>query len=122
MNYPALKDYFLISLILLSACHFPGLDEHDSNFENRQQPHANSKNTAHTLKGRTDGKGFDLVFVADGFTEEEMPQFFQAVQNYRSFSEQYDPAFLKTRCSTAALNVNGWTALFVWTRKKCWMW
>ena len=93
MNYPALKDYFLISLILLSACHFPGLDEHDSNVENRQHSHELTSNTAHTLKGRTDGKGFDLVFVADGFTEEEMPQFFQAVQNYRSFSEQYEPVF-----------------------------
>jgi len=93
MNYPALKDYFLISLILLPACHFPGLDEHDSNVESRQHSHELTSNTAHTLKGRTDGKGFDLVFVADGFTEEEMPQFFQAVQNYRSFSEQYEPVF-----------------------------
>ena len=93
MKYPALKDYFLISLLLLSACHFPGLDEHDSNVENRQHSHELTSNTAHTLKGRTDGKGFDLVFVADGFTQDEMPQFFQAVQNYRSFSEQYEPVF-----------------------------
>ncbi len=93
MNYPALKDYFLISLLLLSACHFPGDQPGSSHFENRQHPNEISSNTAHTLKGRTDGKGFDLVFVADGFTEDEMPQFFQAVQNYRSFSEQYEPVF-----------------------------
>jgi len=93
MNYPALKDYFLISLLLLSACQFPGDESGNSYFENRQHPHEISSNTAHTLKGRTDGKGFDLVFVADGFTEKEMPQFFRAVENYRSFSEQYEPVF-----------------------------
>lgn len=35
-----------------------------------------------TMKGRTDGKGVDLVILADGFSKDELPQFEQATNDF----------------------------------------
>jgi hypothetical protein len=35
-----------------------------------------------TLKGRTDGKGVDLIILAEGFSQDELPQFEQAVTDF----------------------------------------
>jgi len=48
---------------------------------------------AKTLAGRTDGQGFDLVFVGDGFTADEMPNFRAAVESYIGYNREYDPVF-----------------------------
>ncbi len=35
-----------------------------------------------TMKGRTDGKGVDLIILAEGFAQDELPQFEQAVADF----------------------------------------
>jgi len=43
-----------------------------------------------TVKGTTDGKGVDLVILAEGFSQEEIPQFEQAVTDFIQAFEQED--------------------------------
>jgi len=43
-----------------------------------------------TVKGRTDGKGVDLIILAEGFGQEELPQFEQAVADFIQAFEQED--------------------------------
>ncbi len=94
MNYPLLAGCFLISMnILLSACQVTDSTDEPSKQISEQKNIDESLNIAHTLKGRSDGKGYDLVFVADGFTQDEMVYFREAVNNYRTFSEQYERVF-----------------------------
>ncbi len=94
MNYPLIAGCFLISAtVLLSACQVTNSTEKSSNTVSEQKNVNNSLKFAHTLKGRSDGKGYDLVFVADGFTQDEMVYFHEAVNNYRTFSEQYENVF-----------------------------
>lgn len=46
-----------------------------------------------TLQGRSDGVGADLVIVAEGFTEADMPKFHDAVNNYIDFMFSYESEF-----------------------------
>ncbi len=92
---------FLISLIMLSACHFPDINPLTSSKTQTRQSNPDYQfKTAHTLSGRSDGQGFDLVFVADGFTQNEMHLFYNAVQDYQSFSRDYESVF--------SLQTNAW--------------
>ncbi len=92
---------FLLSQLLLSACHFPDLDPLTSSKTQVRQSDSNYQfKTARTLSGRSDGQGFDLVFVADGFTKNEMHLFYSAVQDYQAFSRDYESIF--------SLQTNAW--------------
>jgi chitodextrinase len=46
---------------------------------------------ADTLLGRSDGVGYDLVFVGDGFTDAEQPGFRAHVEKYIAYAEEYNP-------------------------------
>lgn len=52
-----------------------------------------SQHSAVTLQGRTDGVGADLVIVAEGFTEGDMPYFHHTVEKYIEFMFDYEPEF-----------------------------
>ncbi len=94
MNTPHLTGCFLTTLVaLLPACQIADNGEDTPGQVNEQKYLESSLKIAHTLKGRSDGKGYDLVFVADGFTQDEMVHFNEAVNNYRTFSEQYESVF-----------------------------
>jgi len=53
-----------------------------------------SEHSAVTLQGRTDGVGADLVIVAEGFTEGDMPYFHHTVNKYIEFMFGYEPEFV----------------------------
>jgi len=52
-----------------------------------------SQHAGTTLQGRGDGIGADLVIIGDGFTQSEMGQFKDAVNDYVDFMFAYEPEF-----------------------------
>ncbi len=87
---------------LLSACQIPDVEElianqHQADAKTATAPiefeEIDKPSVTQTVSGRKDGKGFDLVFVADGFTQNEMANFHQAVENYVNFNASYESVF-----------------------------
>ena len=52
-----------------------------------------SSHAGQTVQGRTDGVGADLVIVAEGFTQADMPAFHEAVDDYIDFMFSYEDEF-----------------------------
>ncbi len=52
-----------------------------------------SQHAGVTLQGRGDGIGADLVIIGDGFTQNQMSKFHQAVDDYVDFMFEYEPEF-----------------------------